>query len=90
MNLGGRNPVQHRATMRGIIMANQAITISYHECDFDEIMDACEEHGLRPRRNKDGSFNYWVTMTIGNTDITWFIKWSLKDDWREYWISFKD
>ena len=67
-------------------MASQTISVGNHECDWDEIMDACEEHGLRPRKNKDGKFNYWVTLEIGITEITWFIKWSLKDDWQSYWL----
>ena len=66
-------------------MAQQDITINNHFCDWNEIMDACEAHGLKPTIDSTGKHRTWVSFKHGNTEIYWFIKWSLDEDWHSYW-----
>lgn len=63
----------------------QSIQISNHDCDWDQMMDACERHGLKPEIDSRGKYHTWVKFQVVDTEMTWFIKWSLDEDWQNYW-----
>lgn len=67
-------------------MAKQIISIENRHCDWDEMMDACEIHELKPHRFGTSSYySKCVSLTEGDVKITWRIKPSLMNDWQSYW-----
>lgn len=66
-------------------MSEQKIVISNYLCDWDEIMEACEAHGLKPTIDSLGAYRTWVFFQNGNTEIYWFLEWSFDEDWQNYW-----
>ncbi len=63
----------------------QHIQISNHDCTWDEIIDACERHGLKPEINSSGKYQLWVKFQVIDTEMSWFLKWSFDEDWQSYW-----
>ena len=66
-------------------MSEQSISIDNRHCDWDEMIDACETHGLKPIKKGTGNYCNWVSLQIENIKFSWSIKWSLEKDWQSYW-----